>query len=147
MFRKIALSGIVILAAIAVFQPEQSNAKPITQEQDIFAIIRAVDGNDLTIEMVNSVMSRDAEHWIRPNDTMLGKIQPVKPGNTRVAVCVKWIRMPGAAKLIPFGKAFPHEGCLGQLHDYEGAAGIPIADIKKGTPVRVFLNGDLLLPR
>lgn len=120
---------------------------PITQDADFFAIIKMVDGANLTIEPVNSVLSRDGENWLRIDDQILATIEPLVPGNTRVAVCVKSIRHEGAATLVNEGHPYPREGCLGQLHDYEGAVGLPVSEIKIGTPVRIFLNGDLILPK
>lgn len=121
---------------------------PISSASSLFAIIDAYDSSSqsLQIRMVSSVMSPDGSTILFPGDKVLAVVDPLKPGNTRQAVCVTAIQgREGAGRVIPHRPAFPREGCLAQLHDYEGSAGLPATDIRVGLPVRVMLNGDLLL--
>lgn len=138
------LSAATVLAGTAL---AETPAKPISMHEMFFAQITKVDGKELTIEPVHFVISRDGSNAISVKDQIHAIVEPVKPGHTRVAVCVDTIRKPGAAQLTnQIYKPFPREGCLAQLHEYNGAAGMPIEDIKVGAPVRVQLNGDLVLP-
>lgn len=141
--------GLLLTALLSSHTADaQSASQPIPSQEKIFAIIKDIQGNRMVIEAVHSVVSLDGENWLSVNEQIGATIEPLKPGNDRVAVCVDFIRNKGAAKLVNVSAAYPHDGCLGQLHDYEGGAtGIPLKDIKPGTPVRIVLNGDLVLPK
>ncbi|MBF0250778.1 MAG: hypothetical protein HQL35_09150 [Alphaproteobacteria bacterium] len=141
--KNILLSAFVCCTA-TVLQITVVHAEiPITQEQNIFAIIRAVDGDHISMEAVHSVASRDGSSIIGVTSKLGGTVARQIPAANRVAVCVDTIGNPGTVTLTPYGKQFPHDGCFGQLHDYEGSAGLDLGDLKVGTPVRVMLNGDL----
>lgn len=144
----LAFVGVATLTGAAASTAQEKAPLPISSASDVFAIIDNYDerGQTLQISMVNAVMSRDASTILFPGDTISAVIDPLKPGLTRQAVCVTEIQgKQGHGRVIPFRPAFPREGCLAQLHDYEGRAGLPATDIRVGLPVRVWLNGDLLL--
>ncbi|MEW5729310.1 MAG: hypothetical protein AB1918_15890 [Pseudomonadota bacterium] len=141
----IAFTGVAIAASASAQQPAP---QPISSATDIFAIIDGHDsqGQALNIHLVNSAMSPDGSTILFPGDRVSAVIEPLKPGNTRQAVCVTAIDgREGKGQVVPIRPALPREGCLAQLHDYEGAAGLPATDIRVGLPVRVRLNGDLFL--
>ncbi len=130
------------------FAAAPSTPKPITSATDIFAIIDTYDPRAQTarIRVVNSPMSPNGTTILFPGDQVSAVVDPLTPGNTRQAVCVTGIDgREGKGRIEPIRPPLPREGCLAQLHDYEGAVGLPATDIRVGLPVRVRLNGDLFL--
>jgi hypothetical protein len=79
---------------------------------------------------------------------MEGEVQSLKPGNSRVAVCIRTAegtnffgKLTGNSN----AKHFPKKGCLGQIHDAQGAAGMPVSRLKPQERVVVILNDDMRL--
>lgn len=124
----------------------QTAPQPITSATDIFAVIDSRNDQVLQIRTVHSVMSPDGSTILFAGDRVSAVIDPLKAGLTRQAVCVTGINgREGSGRVVPIRPAFPREGCLAQLDDYEGDPGLHPADIRVGLPVRVRLNGDLFL--
>lgn len=140
---------ILVLAAVVAQTGAASAAEPITPDTTIFTVIDHIEGDRLTLRMLHSVMSRNAETILFVGDEVRATLEPLSPGRTRHNLCVTAILgREGVGRIVEGTKlssssAYP--GCLAQVHDFRGAAGLPAGQIAIDMVTTIMLNGDLVL--
>lgn len=120
----------------------------ITMAQFITVIIEHVVGNRVFMKAEKAIISRDGVQRIAAGDQVSGEITnlPLRVGDTRLAVCIDMIKAPGATMMVSeLPNQYPHDGCLGQLLDAEGAIGLPVKYLKPGERGHIQSNGDLYI--
>lgn len=149
MKKAISIAALMLALSVAVAPVALASGmfqRTIVQGQHIDAVIETVGGDRVVMITTQPAFSHDRKILIRPNEPIIATVQPKKPGNDRVALCVTLIRYPGMVRLINVrGPKYPHEGCLGQVAEPAGQNGLPVRSIVPGQRVRVVLNGDLVL--
>lgn len=118
----------------------------ITEDSAIFAVLDQIEGDTLTLHLLNSVMSRNAETILFVGDEVRATLLPRAKGGTRRAACVTAILgREGIAKVLPHNhEAFPHPDCLASVNDFRGAGGLPADEIHLDQVTRIMLNGNLI---
>ncbi|WP_413207700.1 hypothetical protein [Rhodospirillum sp. A1_3_36] len=150
--------GCVVVVAACLFLPAACDLKPsgyevvgavgttegvITQGTTMFAVIDAVDGDQLTLHMLHSAMSRDGKGIVFVGDEIRASVLPLEPGNTRRAVCAtEIIGLEG--KAVPVSD-LPEGGCIASLNDVLGRVGLPVDEISVDTVTWVSLTGDIVM--
>lgn len=96
--------------------------------------------------MQSSIVSRDGKTILQVGSILNGT-RIWQTEMTRNEICVEDIIVPDARKIAIgyVGPTLPRKGCLAAVHDYDGSAGLPLGNIKPGTAVRIYLNGDLFV--
>jgi hypothetical protein len=126
--------------------PEGVSGMPITMFDYIKVVIDRVDGDRVLMISANTVASRDGVNRLAAGEHITGTItsRPTRPGDTRVAVCIDTIRAAGAATVVStMPNSYPQDGCIGQLADAAGVAGLLVKYLKPGARGILSLNGDL----
>jgi hypothetical protein len=157
--KKYAIAAVLALAAafpliaqaedgfVLVWKPPEGvTGMPITMFDYITVVIDRIDGDRLLMTSVYNVTSRDGVNRLAAGELVIGSIisRPTRPGDTRVAVCIETIGAPGAVTVVsPRPNSYPQDGCIGQLADAAGVAGLLVKYLKPGTRGHILLNGDL----
>ncbi|WP_413208525.1 hypothetical protein [Rhodospirillum sp. A1_3_36] len=115
----------------------------ITQGTTMFAVIDAVDGDQLTLHMLHSAMSRDGKGIVFVGDEIRARVLPLEPGNTRRAVCATAI-VGQEGKAVPVSGP-PVDGCVASVNDFRGRVGLPVDEIAVDTVTWVSLTGDIVM--
>lgn len=120
----------------------------ITQDAAMFAVIEAVQDNEMTLRMLHSVMSRDAETILFVGDEVRVRLEPEDQRASRRAGCVTAImghQGQGEGRIVAGTALGPeiNRGCLGHVQDFRGQAGLPPERVAPDHVVRVMLAGDM----
>ncbi|WP_412557809.1 hypothetical protein [Thalassospira sp. MIT1370] len=117
--------------------------EPILQTENLFAVVTDVHDEQVAVMLVHSAISREGATILPVRSVFYGEKSKVV--GARVSVCFTDLKVNGSQplELSYVGPAFPHEGCIGQIQDYFGAAGVEETHLRPGEAVRVYLNGDL----
>ncbi|MBC7908411.1 MAG: hypothetical protein H7Y60_16910 [Rhodospirillaceae bacterium] len=148
MKKTIALAAAMVATQIGPAHAayEVMNTPGVTSDKAIFAVIDRVEGNTLSLHFVHTVTSATGEGAILfSGDKAEATLEPSEAGANRRAACVTAIRgKQGPGRVVSTTQTpFPHVGCLGAVHDFEGRAGLPVDGIRAGMATRIMLNGDL----
>ncbi|PTB98765.1 hypothetical protein C9975_10200, partial [Thalassospira xiamenensis] len=113
MLKKLIIAGGLTLAVGSAYAQE-----PIFKSENLFAVITEVNDKQISATLVHSVISRNGATILPARSVFYGK--QMTETESRVSICITELDVYNgeALKLSPIGPAFPHEGCLGQLHDY-----------------------------
>lgn len=122
---------------------------PIFQDQKLFAVIEKIDGDQLRLRMLHSVVSRGASTILFVGDEIQATVSPLGLGETRQRTCVTAIHgQEGTGKLVPGSESeLMVPGCIAQLRDFRGTYGLSPEQITIDTVTTIFLNGDLIFER
>lgn len=127
--------------------PQSAEAvTPIFADQTLFAVIEQIDGDQLRLHMLHSVMSRDATTILFVGDQIQATVLPLAPEGTRRRTCVTAIHgQEGIGKLVPGSESeLMQPGCIAQVRDFRGTYGLSLGQIAIDTVTTIFLNGDLI---
>lgn len=154
--RKFSLLAAALLVAGCAVPPERTNSlptpgaaeavTPIYADQTLFAVIEQIDGDQLRLHMLHSVMSRDATTILFVGDQIQATVLPLAPEGTRRRTCVTAIHgQEGIGKLVPGSESeLIQPGCIAQVRDFRGTHGLSPGQIAIDTVTTIFLNGDLI---
>lgn len=154
-----SLMAALTLVSGCAGSPETTNSRPgqestaavtpIYADQTLFAVIEKIDGDQLRLHMLHSVMSRDATTILFVGDQIQATVLPLAPEGTRRRTCVTAIHgQEGIGKLVPGSESeLMQPGCIAQVRDFRGTYGLSPEQITIDTATTIFLNGDLVFEK
>lgn len=118
----------------------------LSQADTIFAVLDRIEGDELTLHLLHTVMSRDAQVFMFVGDEVRATLLPLTPGGARRAACVTEIGGWGRkARLVRRDSNFPRPDCLAQVNEYNGVAGLPVDRIALDMVTTIRVNGDVTM--
>jgi hypothetical protein len=118
----------------------------LSQADTIFAVLDRIEGDELTLRLLHTVMSRDAQTIMFVGDMVHATLLPPASGSMRRAACVSEIAgRGGKARIVRRESSFPRSDCLAQVNEYNGAAGLPADRIAIDMVATIRLSGDVVM--